>query len=254
MENTGKKLEPYLMDYLNRYMQLDGQTTIIHNTENLLLNHRQFKYLGGTPDGFMFTEDGKKHIIELKTTRLFGLNYDNLKEKAVHQAGYYAALAGFDAVTLVMLKLPFGFDYEAFEKLDNIDFTYLNMFLESSIEVQTYKLSRRMRTKIITDIVMWYRKHVDANKATEITDFKQAKSYFSSAIDNKQVVATDKAIEALELLKKYQNVAKKAESEIDTIKAYLITEMKDAAYLTDTDGKVLATNKNTKRGRSLLIK
>lgn len=256
---AGKILEKYVFDRVVKSSNSFGE--YYHNTDNKLVVSEQYPHLGGTPDGF-FTdlETKEQYILEIKTTSLNGLAYDNMREKALYQSGYYASICGYNGVILIVLQLGYGFNYKGlldhYDTHGNIDglTDTLDFMFANSLDVERFELNSDMQASLINDMNKFYTDYIVARKTPKIQALDTAKRIFNGYVDNKSVIAKTATKNAIKCLKYWNDKKKDIDTKIELIKSHVVEVMNDAAYLTDGDGKTLATHKQGKKNRTLLIK
>lgn len=239
---TGKILEPYLLERLERWITKKGISDyeIIDNQENVLLQDRDLSYIGGTPDGFVGIED-KKYIVEIKTTGLFKDAYDNLKEKALYQSAYYSAISKLDGVVRVVFQLPFGFNHARFIENKNTEiFEYLQ-----APEIEVIPIERHLQNQIIEDAIAIYTNYVEKGILPEITRYETVKRCLKDTqgiVDATEIIADN----VLKYKAVKERISKLSDLQ-DELQAKITVFMNEASILKHDD-KIIATHKANKNG------
>lgn len=104
---AGRKLEPIIVDY---FAEETGLKPIEGFEEDVIIKHKDFDFLLGTPDRFILDQDGKVYVLECKSTQK-EISSDNLPEAWFCQLQWYLGISGKEKGFIAWLSrgVDFGF-------------------------------------------------------------------------------------------------------------------------------------------------
>lgn len=188
-----------------------------------------YPFMRGNIDGFILNENA---VLEIKTANQFlshewGQDDVGIPKRYLVQLAYYCMIT--NASRGYIAVLIGGQDYR--------EYIYeRDEFLEADILIACEKF--------------WACVQSGEQPPAQLADMK----YLYKVQDSKSIVCGVEQQQAVTKLLQLKAQAKQLEQQEDDAKFVIMDYMKDAEYLTDADGKVIASWKANKRGRTFLVK
>jgi putative phage-type endonuclease len=202
------------------YAQVTGYDVEI---EPNTIYHPEYKFLGANIDRWV---DNKKHVLECKTA---GFNKakdwgeegtDQIPESYLLQVAYYASICDVPKVDIAVL-------------IGGQDF-----------RIYTYKRNTELEDKLIKIACNFWYNHIEKRIPPKCVNTRDTFNLFPQS-NHHEIVAQDNIIEKLEELKNVKAEESKIQQTIEQLKVDIQEFMQDYDELTDNNGKIIATWKNS---------
>lgn len=239
--DTGTILEKYVIHWYKEYLDSFGsEYELYHNdledNNQLIIKHKLYDYIGGTPDGLLIIDD-KKYIVEVKTTSLSNEYLGKMQTKALYQSGYYSSISNADGVVVLTLRLPYGFDYDMFTDLydkNSLESIYgiLDVIFKANIDVIYRDIENSAKKQMIEVARDFYEEYVLNEKMPAIEKMATVKKVFNNPMKDKEIEADNDIIEEIIKAKSLDSVVKNSSKELNKLKAKIAAYMGNNEILT----------------------
>lgn len=197
-----------------------------------VIYHKEHKFLAANIDRWA---NGKKHILECKTAgfmmaKEWGEEYtDQIPESYLCQVAYYAAICDVDRVDIAVL-------------IGGQDF-----------RIYTYNRNREFEEKIIKIAQNFWTKNILQKVPPKCINLTDTADLWPKS-NGREILADDHIIKEIQELKIMQSEVKQLEEAIILKKVDIQEFMQDYDVLSDSNGRIIATWKNTSPRVALDIK
>ena len=197
-----------------------------------VIYHKEHKFLAANIDRWA---NGKKHILECKTAgfmmaKEWGEEYTNqIPESYLCQVAYYAAICDVDRVDIAVL-------------IGGQDF-----------RIYTYNRNREIEEKIIKIAHKFWTKNILQKVPPKCINLTDTANLWPKS-NGKEILADDHIIKEIQELKIMQSEVKQLEEAIILKKVDIQEFMQDYDVLSDSNGRIIATWKNSSPRVALDIK